>query len=235
MTWFNFLKKPIVLHCYTNRADVFNYAPVKKSNEFIPDWWKAVPKTVDNPDSLFSGRTIKTCVGFTDLYSAGFMVPMWSDFAIKVGPIGDSFYFWEYADGQSKAVEHPQTQRGDAYPTTHYQHLKLISPWAFSCDEDVRFLLTGPTWNIANPENVNTLFIKQETPFRYDIAVGDPLLHIIPLTERKIVLERHLVDDTTFKNIDAVGGGNIRNINKYKFIKKTMQKRGCPFHFKPEK
>ena len=251
MTWFNFLKRPVVLHCYTNRAEVFNYASVKKSSEFIPSWWKVVPKTVPDPKSLFPGGTIKTCVGFTDLYSAGFMVPMWSDFAIKVGPIGDPFYFWQYVDGCSEAEEHNQTQRGGAYPTTHYQHLKLITPWLLRCDEDIKFLLTGPTWNITNPEkmhvltgivnfkyvaqaNVNTLFIKQEAPFQYNLNVGDPLLHIIPLTERKVIIKNHLVDDATFKNIDAVGV-NVRNTNKYKFVKKAIETNGCPFHFQPEK
>jgi hypothetical protein len=251
MTWFNFLKRPVVLHCYTNRADVFNFTPIKKSNEFIPNWWKAVPKTKNNPNSLLPGTTIKTCAGFIDLYNAGFMVPMWSDFAMKVGPIDDPFYLWQYSDGRSHAEEHPQIQRGDAYPTTHYQHLKLITPWLFRCDEDIKFLLTGPTWNIAHPEkmhvltgvvnykyvaqvNINTLFIKHEVPSQYDIAVGDPVLHIIPLTERKVVIKTHLVDDTTFKNIDAIGS-DVCNINRHKFVKQVVEAKGCPFHFKSEK
>ena len=251
MTWFNFLQRPVVLHCYTNRAEVFNFAPIKKSNEFIPDWWKAVPKTTNNPNSLFPGGTIKTCGGFIGLYNTGFMIPAWSNFSIKLGPINDPFYFWQYADGCSHAEEHPAIQRGDVYPPSHYQHLKIITPWVFRCEEDVNFLLTGPTWNIENPEkmhvltgianfkyvaqaNVNTLFIKQDVPFQYDLEVGDPVLHMIPLTERKVIIKNHLVDDATYKNIDAIGV-NTHGINRYKFVKKTIEKNGCPFHFKTEK
>jgi hypothetical protein len=35
--------KPIILHCYTHRADVYNYFPLEKASKFIPNWFKKLP------------------------------------------------------------------------------------------------------------------------------------------------------------------------------------------------
>jgi hypothetical protein len=251
MTWFNFLQKPIVLNCYTKRTDVFNFAPVSKSSDFIPNWWKDIPKTINPEDKFYARGTMKGCAGFTDLYNTGFIIPMWSDFAIELGEIGNPHYRFQYSDHCSQADEHSTQQRGSAYPATHYQHLKLISPWLFRCDEDIDFLFTEPSWNIDTPEkiqimtgilnfkyetqsNVNMLFIKQPEVSRYFINFGQPIAHIIPLTERKVILKTHLVDDETYSRINGIGK-QLKFVGNYRMVKQTVKNNKCPFHITPEK
>ena len=251
MAWFNFFSKPVVLHCYTNRADVFNYSPIAKASKFIPDWWKKIPKSNPVENAVHPAPTMKHCAGFTDLYRKGFIIPMWSELAIEIGEIGSDAYRYQYADEASVAIAHSERQRGTAYPTERYQQLKLESPWFLSCDEDIEFLLTEPTWNIDNPEivkilpgvlnykyqastNMNTIWLRQNEPVIYTIDHNQPIAHLIPLTQRKVELKLHLVDNTEYTNLVRKNKLAVF-IGKYAAIKKVSKERGCPFHFKAEK
>lgn len=254
---FNIFKKPAVLHCYTHRADVFNYAPVNSASKFLPDWWRVLPKRprFDNTpktqldDSL--STNMKGCVGFTDLYKKGFIVPMWCDFAVEVGKTNSNHFKYYFSDCVSEATPHPQVQRGEVYPEAAYQHLKLVSPWRFVCEEDIDFLLLEPTWNFNAPEhlkilpgilnfkyqhgaNVNTVWTRGTEDTKYLLEYQQPLLHLIPITNKKVVLEHHLLNTNDFLNL-ASRSRAVKFINKYRAAKSTMQERGCPFHFKAEK
>lgn len=248
---FKFLKKPIVLHCYTDRAEVFNYAKISKSSEFIPDWWKGLPKNVNANDDLINLPTLKSCPGFIDLYRSGFIVPMWADLAVEIGEIGSPSYRYQYADARSEAMHHPTYQRGSAFPEEKYQHLKFSVPWYLQCKEDINFLFSAPTWNMESPEkftvlpgvlnfkyqgavNINTLWVREIALRRQLLPFGSPLAQLIPVTEQKIVLEHHLLDTSEFENMRCMGR-RVSFTSNYRKLKQVMEVGGCPFHHKVEK
>jgi len=254
MTWFNLFNKPITLHCYTSRADVYNFSPIQKASKFIPDWWKNTPKTTIDTDRLFSTPTIKTCAGFTGLYKKGFIIPMWSELALEMGKVNSNYYKYQYSDNISNIDQHDPQQRGPAYPPEKYQHLKIISPWQFVCNEDIDFSLTEPTWNIDTPEivkilpgvvnykyqsatNINTIWTRQDENVVYTIDHNQPLAHIIPLTEKQVNLKLHLISPADFANLSDIGRplNFLNNYFKNKKILKAVEANGCPFHFKAEK
>lgn len=251
MTWFNFLKKDVVVHCYTANAGVFNFAPIQKATAFIPDWWKALPKSVPEPQHGFPLATMKGCAGFTDLYKHGFIMPMWSDAFLKIGEIGTNNYFYKFSDGWSKMTQHNAHQRGDAFPETSYQHLKIESPWEFECDEEVNFMQTEVFWNRTRPEsmlvmpgvqnfkhqhgtNVNTLWVRKEQEQEHFLSFGTPLAQFTPLTERNVRLELHLVSIEEMQKRHAIAYQSTF-INKYRSNKRALAKQGCPYHSKMEK
>jgi hypothetical protein len=251
MAWFNLFNKPIVVHCYTDRADVFNYAPIEKAVKFVPKVWKQIPKTVIPEGSVKHSATMKSCAGFIDLYKSGFIVPMWCDLDLEIGKIGSGYHSYQYSDGQSIAQAHPQFQRGNMYPEEKYQHIQLHNPWVFYCDKDIDFVLTEPTWNIDSPEvvkilpgilnfkyqsgcNINMIWTRQVNKTFYTVDFNQPIAHLIPVTEKKVELKMHLVSSEKFRALGSRISG-IKFINKYATAKKIMQERGCPFHFKPEK
>jgi hypothetical protein len=255
MNMLKLFQKPIVLHCYTDRADVFNYMPIEKASKFTPDWWKALPSTfvnLQNPLREFS--TMKHCAGFTDLFTKGFILPLWSDVAIQIGKLQEQKidnYTYQFADGQSTIGHHSDTQYGSVYPLTHYQHIKIGSPWKFMCNSDVEFLALQPTWNFETPEKifippaivnfkhqsttaVNMFFKRNIDDTVHNFQFGQPLLHFIPLTEKKIKLQTHLVSSEVFKNLREMNTP-VTFTQPYKARKKIIQESGCPFHFRPEK
>lgn len=253
MALFNFLKKDVVLHCYTARPEVYNFAPIKKASAFLPDWWKELPKTYKRENAMQEFGTMKMCSGFTDLYSKGFIMPLWSDVKVMIGKKGEQdqnapAYRYQFSDLVSKMGHHPTSQHNDAYPLTNYQHLKLTSPWVFACEEDIDFLQIQPFWNFSQPEkmfappgvvsfkyqvgtNINTFWVRENEDVTHDMPFMQPLLQYIPLTEKKVTLKLHLVSDAEFLRIGSISTP-VTFLNKYKHNKKLLKTSGCPFHFK---
>jgi hypothetical protein len=255
MTWFNFLSKDIVLHCYTSQPEVFNYAPIRKATAFFPDWWKALPPSYAGENNMGSTTTMKLCIGFTDLFAKSFVLPLWSYVSIgiekKIDPEAETFKYqfrYQFSDRVSRCEEHNPKQSGNSYPISEYQHLKLKSPWIFSCAEDISFLQIQAIWNFKNPENmfippgifnfkyqvgtdVNTLWPRGIEDNVHDLGFGQPLTQYVPLTERKVKLQLHLISHEEFSNRLSMNA-SIFFVNKYRNNKKILRERGCPFQFK---
>ena len=251
MTWFNFPKKKLVLHCYTARAEVFNYAPIQKASAFLPDWWRNLPLSIPHENGMFPVSTMKGCVGLTQLYKHGVIIPMWSDLSLRIGQTGSTDYAYQYSDKRSEIQTHGVSQNGGRYLDEEYQHLKIISPWVFKCDEDVSFLNIAPTWNLETVGDINVLpgavdykyqagtnvniFIKRKnTVEQYLIPFNQPLVHIIPTTDKKLEIKTHLVSQEELAQIGRISAGT-KFLKKYLTNRSVLKERGCPFHYKVEK
>ena len=255
MTWFNFLSKDIVLDCYTAQPAVFNYAPIRKATAFFPEWWKALPPSYALENGLGSAATMKLCVGFTDLFAKSFVLPLWSDVSIgiekKIDPEVETFKYkfrYQFSDRVSSFAKHNPKQSGGVYPISEYQQLKFRSPWIFSCAEDISFLQIQATWNFKSPEKmfippgilnfkyqvgveVNAFWPRGIEDNVHDLAFGQPMTHYIPLTERKVELQLHLISHEEFSNRMNMNA-STSFLNKYRNNKKILKERGCPFQFK---
>jgi hypothetical protein len=202
---FFFKKKPIELVCVTKSTEVLQHAPIQKANKFIPDWWKQLPQKFRPPNKIFDMSTMKHCTGFVDYYTNGVMIPMWCDLALRIGPIGTDLYEYQFADRISKLTPHNPKQYGNHFDKEHFQHLKIISPWVFSCKEDIKFLNTEPTWTfirfptlralpgIVNYKhqggtNINIMVYRTEQEQQFVVPFLEPMYHIIPMSDRPIKL-----------------------------------------------
>jgi hypothetical protein len=219
----NKLSKPdeVVLYCYTNRPDVFYNYPVVKSAYMIPEWFKRLPsKTKVDTDKLEFEFSMKSCAGFTGLFKKGVMMPFWSDLAFtaesKDGVTGS--YKWRFADGMTSAEYHAESQRGEYLPAKEYCHLKIESPWVLHCEEDVDWLWQQPVWNQDHPEhkltlpavvnysrisdtNVNIMVPRQSNDIFTIFPAGEPIVQLIPLTERPVRVVCELVTDDQWKEM----------------------------------
>ena len=231
-----FRKKEIVVNCYTYKSDVYNYFPIVETKKTFPAWLKKVKNSYFNSENDYF-ESVKSCPAFVGYFLQGFVLPMWSDLALEVGKSGSDTYKWQYSDLQSQIGIHPYIQFG--LSEKEYQHFKLCSPWAISCTEDVPFLFSGPSWRFGDiPEtveilngvvsyktnagtNVNMLVKRTETNQEFIIKAATPLVHIIPLTEKKLVIKTHLVTKETWDSILNVGA---RTSFIYKTKKKIQQK-----------
>ena len=204
---FLFKKKPVVLYCVTARPELLEYAPVCRVSKTLPKWWKDLSPVVREPGQIHEVSTMKHCVGFTNLYKTGAVIPMWADLALEIGPIGTTSYKYQYSDGQSEIHTHGPHQHNAHYLPTEYQHLKLLSPWVFSCDEKIDFLMMEPSWSFIKFKTLRLLpgqidyynqpgthinLMAQRTTEAQQIMIPflEPLCHVIPLTNRplKIIL-----------------------------------------------
>lgn len=240
MFWFC---KPKLLNIdfFTTREDVFHNAKPKKASLFVPEWFKQMPKPGfdENPMApLLLQKTIKTCPAFSTLYSSGFMLPLWSDLNIEVN--SDS-YRYQFIDGKSLITFHtPKQIAGCSFANTHIQ-MKLHNPWFMKTNEKINMLFMAPTWNnfgsgeivvapgsyysYADPieANINLFIKKHEHRVVHQLFFGQPLVHVVPITNRPIKLHYHLVLEDELEKLLAKSPLRLMELNRHRRAHKVCQ------------
>lgn len=215
---FSILKrsKKLVLNCYTHDKNVYQTGKPNYSSKFLPNWWKNLDQFVYHDNNFFPSPTMKNCLGIIQYYSRGIIIPLWCDLAVEIGERGTIDFRWQYADKKSEGDQHPMHQMGHYLDEREYSHLKLYSPWLFEMSEDISWTWTEPTWNTLkqydykilpavteyksiNATHINMLFSKGENRKRLLIEHGTPMVHLIPITERRIEIKHHLISEQEWK------------------------------------
>jgi len=246
---FFFRKPKLILDAFTSEVyqHAFDYAPVDYAIKFYPDWWKKLPKLTkpvfsDNKGNVTSNTNMKYCDGLTNEYKNSIIIPMWTDFMFKYNE--DGSWLYNFADQVSRGEQHPVNQRIGF--KENYLHFKIVSPWAFKSDKDVYFQTTMPYYNYdkeleyenipgtaefhyQHTTNIN-LFIKNK-PSDFLIHFNTPMFHVKPLSERTLVLKKHIVSAKEFisKFLPQPFTYKKRFLTM-KRIKEDREKK-CPFGF----
>lgn len=246
-----FFKKPtVVVDFFTHRSDVIEFAPIDYAHRFYPNWWKKTPSSFIN--SFVRVPTIKRCNGILDTYKHGFIIPMWSDLAINVTTSYDSNNIenknitWQYADHISTCESHDHKEWQTYADKNKYYNFKILSPWIAKSKSQVNFYLTKPFWNqplglpyeilsgtlnfkYNHGTNIQTM-INIQTDFTYNIQALTPMAHIIPLTEKKLIIKNHLIDLSEWNSMHQNFLHTFENhYSKSLKIQKKFEKK-CPFH-----
>lgn len=238
---FLFKNKTVVLDCFAHESSPFDLATPKSSIKFIPEWWKTCPTHYHHNHEFFKTATAKKCSGLIELYKHGFMLPLWSDLCVQIQPIGNFGYAWQFSDGASKANSHSFEQVNNHLDPKKIVHLKLISPWLFKCKEEIKWLVSSPTWNTLGVSeyklvpgildfkyqhvaNANLLFFRSDKQTVVDMHFGTPLMHFVPITKRKFKLNYNLVSNEEWLKIKN-RSAHVSFINKYLNIKNALKEK----------
>lgn len=231
-------KSKLVLDCFTTKNHAIKYNPIVKANEHYPNWWLNTKK--EYQDNFFKLATIKKCNGIIDYYRYGVILPLWSDLSIE---IKNGHYNYQFADGHSSCADHDIKQWQTFADPNRYIHLKINSAWWFSTKKDIKFYWSKPFWNYDlenffhipsaildfkynNATHIN-MFIDITKNIILDFKFGTPLAHIVPLTEKELIIKNHLIDEKEAKKFI----NNISFINNYNAKKNILNKKKCPFNF----
>lgn len=239
---FKFPQKKIVLDCFTTYEHILETAPIVPAMKLIPDWWKELPNGYrDNEGRILP--TMRSCVGMVDYYKKSIVMPLWSDLLIKVRSATD--YNWAFSDEFSEASYHPLEKQAAGF-LANYAHIKLESPWRLKCKEDIQWIWSHPAYSFSDNHhtvslpgivsykkqhgtNVNIL-IHAEKEKEIFIPQGQPLIHMTPMSDRKIEIVRHLVNEREYSRITQ-NSRSISFLRKYDvFNKRLEQFKDCPFH-----
>lgn len=239
-----FKKKKIKLNCYTNQKYVNDLFPIDHATRFIPNWFKQIPKKFcQYGNHQKEQTTMKGCVGFTDLYKNSIILPLWCDLEILSHGSVEHPYDIFFGDYNTFASTHPQYQRGNFLPEEKFTHIKIETPWAFSCDESINWTMFQPTYNLENhitqlfilPSVVNYKYTQSRTIHTFIenkeqkifVAAGTPMLHILPLSERPVEINC---------KYDVDKYNEIMSQNQYfSFTKKYQNKLRKLFKYKDNK
>ena len=185
---------------------------------------------------------MKLCSGFLEHYEKGMVIPMWSDLAIKTGK---ETYTYQFSDRTSSCDHHQKSQRRGFWED--HMNIKIISPWLLKSEKDVSFTFAFPLYNHVKKPNfemaTGTVNFYYQHATHVNLLVKDdqeifipfrqPLLHIIPLTERKIEIRRHMVSMSEYE-LERTKGHQVSFVGSYHKVKKyrdSTEKSKCPFGF----
>ena len=250
---FFFKPKNINLDCFTPLRSNITMFPIDHSSRFFPEWWRQLPKEFE-PSANEPGLdpvlapTMKSCVGFTRYFNRGVTMPLWSDLRIDVtrDPLQ---YRWEMIDGDSfEGQAHDFRQMGTYLNPQQYGHLKITPKWTFSTAEDIDWVWTQNTWatdnfditlppgilnfRYAGGAAVNMFFsLAQQRTFRMN--AGQPLVNIIPMSERPVKIHLHEVSAEEYLKIGSRDRVFTYGRNKYRNNREFLQRNEsrCPFGF----
>ena len=244
---FIFKRKPIYLDCFTTNPLAYEFAPIQLANQFVPEWWKALPKNyrIANEHPPVPHSTMRKCAGLIDIYSTGLMIPLWSDLVIEIATNGD--YSWKFADEESMNAIHNKEQAGTFFDDNNVVHMKIVSPWLFSCNDDVKWYFTQPVWNhnlakdfcipsgilefkYQGSTHINTLIRKQNCVI--SLPHGMPMAHVVPLSERPVKIKNHLLSAQEMVKKQPMQRSVVFENSYYKKRKLIQNKKSqCPFNF----
>ena len=212
---FFFKEKPIYIISFVSEeyAQIIKTTPIRPAKEMLPEWWKKVPSSSFSWDKMQPLNTVKSCPGIGHLIQRGAILPLWCDLALKFKMPN---YEWQYSDSISKLELHNGEAQMPGYYTDH-SAFKLLSPWFIM--SPVPLLYTSPDYYFTEaqpyftPSGIVTpihnyctlnifMFIKKtEEEKRYFFKAGTPMLHIIPLSEKKVNYKIEVLSDHEHKKI----------------------------------
>lgn len=243
---FSILKRKYIdVFCYTDNVNAYEYFPICQARDFIPQWWKDIPNMVYDETSNYHTKgflksTMKRCPGIIEYYKKGLMIPLWSDVEIIVDQnINDQGWSTAVAD-QSAVEPHSDFQKGNFLSSGNWFHNKIVSPWSIETREALDFLYLQPHWNLNElnkdiliPNGYNSfykdnhetniqMFVNKSFDRVINIDAGIPILHLVPLTEKKI--KAHVIyDEDRVKLLRKKGAS-------YSFVSKYYTKKKDPLH-----
>ena len=243
---FFFKEKPIVLDCFVScdRKTVMDLAPITPSREYIPNWWKNLKAADFDEKEFMFNKSVKTCYGIFSMMTEGFILPCWTDFMLKLDTEKNLAQI-NFADNMTSYSTHSSVQIANFMD--EFNSLKLVSPWKIKCKKDVQFLLCRPFYNSKYKKEVDILpgildfkyqaslnvflkFLKTEKSL-ISYKFNEPLLQIIPLTEKKIVIKNHIVSEEEYKSLEVFSGVHFLNgYRKNRTIAENKESK-CPFGF----
>lgn len=201
-------KSTITLDCFTFIPDLPDLFPIARASQNLPSWWKSLDPTVQHQG--INKGTMKTCPGVTDYFKSGFIIPMWKDMIFEM----NSGVLRAYPDDD--AAPHHPAQWGKGLE--NYSHMKLITPWRIKEKTGVNFIFTNTFWHNHTPTytvpngvvnykyqttaSVNMVVNKNVFPNKFEIKAGDPLAHVIPMSDKQLKIKLHLVTVEEYAKLD---------------------------------
>jgi hypothetical protein len=247
-------KNEIVLDCFTFNPNAYELAPIEKSYKTFPDWWKNLPDINSNiahirhdgslVDKNNVSNNMRRCFGFTEFFKRSLVIRSWTDFNITCT---DDNLFISSKDFQSypnRSGYIPSYAYGEGFK--EFYHVKFDSPWLIKSKDRSMYVLTGAEWNIENHNlkfppgciefrcqnqiNVNA-FIYKNNFQTINIHTRQPLVHLVPLTDKKIKIKNHLISLNEFNKMIKIPSIHGMNFTIKYHDEMEKEKSKCPFHF----
>lgn len=236
--------RTVVLDAFTVFNNVYETSKIEKMSKSKPSWWKNLPESKFDAQNGIKMSTMRSCNGFNDLYSNSYGVLTACDFYLK--KIGNRIESLGATEDQfSVGHQHSPYEMGGALFGEDTAHFKVSLPWFLKSKSDVKWLMTNSAWShpqassdIFVPNgitsykqghdlNVNMILRSKEPEQVFGFEALKPIAALVPLTENKVVIKHHLVDEKEMTKLKQ----HVRNLFFTKQYSKELKlAKKCPFH-----
>lgn len=257
---FIFKRSTVIVDMFIDDPMIAETTPALPANRFFPQWIKDMPVEKTQPVVIQSGSqqiiqprptlTIKGCSGVHNYFSHGIIIPLWTDLSMSVYP--DGRFSYVNPEGEFKVESHwPGQWEG----FEGYAHMKYVVPWLAKEKTGINFLVQKPVWTVNNnpiwiskmvgaggitnlrDQHSVHLNIMHEIPAQrqdFFLKLGTPLVHLIPLTEKKVQVKTHVVSKkelTDMWNSTGVKSFTHAMKKRLQITKALKDTSKCPFKF----
>lgn len=204
------------------------------ANKVVPQWWKDFPFSLDQENNSYRpfGNLVRQCPAFPDLFSSGYVLPMWADTTLYYDK-DTTEYKWRCGNTSSPFVIdmlNPK-QFTDNVPYT-FQGSKILAVWQFTnpwniftskgysifqlplfyhFNDDYSVLPGTMDGFTANQNKVEVAFFSNKKEIF--IKKGTPLVQYIPYKKSKVNM---VIRDMTKKDTEDI---NQKFINRQVMFK----------------
>lgn len=233
--------------------------PIINAKDYKMNWFDASRADYLNTLNDNKGLTFAhayRCPGIFDLYNHGFFLPAWCDIRIETN--GDpSGFKWVLPNAdlldlmEDKPIINTHSFDGvgkhiPVPPNTLRTIIKINSPWHVMAPKGVKFLINpipySDDFTFTNATGILDPSISSEINFQlywhnlngvHTIKAGTPLIHMIPITEKKYELicrDKNARDELWIKKRKFLN--NFTFMLKRNYMKKSYEKHNeskCPF------
>lgn len=251
-----FKQSKITVDCFTHDRGAFEAYKIRKSIYYYPEAIKNMESSfegVDRPTNIkINISTIKKCMGLNNLYKHGAIIPLWADLTAQ--PV--DFIHGNAAIGLMSNDTMVEGHQPAQYAglMSEYINIKMRGVWHLVEPSGINFVWQAATWNLDNQNkdfivppavidykwnsatNVN-LFVRKDLS-SFKLLAGTPIVQIIPLTEKQVEYQCHLVSAEEYWN-KPPQPRNFNSLLRWKKEKEkaakleAAEKKGkCPFGFK---
>lgn len=232
-------KKDVVLDCFTRISEVYEYAKIDSAARYVPQWWKDTPKINGDVDR----GTIKHCVAFKDYFSRGIVIPSWFEMNLTIyekNNADNKWFDWESSNSFVSTDRSHHPGQFEKFADIDGKNIKLNSPWGFKTQENISFTATQPTWNLRKQLdfftvlpgvvnfkyqsfcNVNLFVLNKEKIQFCNIPALTPLIILHPLSEKKIKIKNHLINDKEWNKVFGIYSMIIKDDQGFKKKKRLI-------------
>lgn len=193
------------------------------SKTFIPEWWKNTPYDISDQVDKFrpNSRSVRQCPAFPDLFSSGFILPMWADTTIYFNKETQS---WSWRCGSKDSpfnisyidnelfIKHSKYSYNGKSSTAIFQ---FEIPWQIKVSKGYSVfqmplfyfnndfsILPGTFDSITNQDKLEVVYFGNDVEIF--IKKGTPLVQYIPYkkTNYDLVIREMTETDRFNSNID---------------------------------
>lgn len=213
----------------------------KPAKNYIPEWWKRLPAFTEN-----NIATVKICPSFPNYFDLGFIIPMWSDTAIRYNK-ETSEWGYHIANGSVPQWDHHMNDQflnhidADFTGKEVNYVFKAVCPWK---------IITRPGWSVLQlplfyhfnkkwtimPGVVDTDIhheVNQQVLYFGDsdgeiINAGEPFVLYVPFERKKIkydIREPNKKDLRKISISDANVFGGFRGSARYRKAQNRRDKK----------